>query len=250
MKNKFIQYAINTNRLNERLKFNKKFQNNKFSNWVKNKLGTISKKENILDLGCGNGEQSFYFAKKNTKGNLYSVDLSKESIVFLKNKIKRKNFFPLCMNMDKIEILKNNFFTLINSCYSFYYSKNINKLFFKCYSLLKKDGKLIVTTPMAPHAIVNLAKKVHPVDKKVLDSLILYKKIIKLMKVKKMKIKIFYFNSLITIKNHSDLYNFYKNSTFYNEQFKLVLLKKMENIFKKKSLFLHKKKSCMIIGTK
>ena len=66
MKNKFIQYAINTNRLNERLKFNKKFQNNKFSNWVKNKLGTISKKENILDLGCGNGEQSFYFAKKNT----------------------------------------------------------------------------------------------------------------------------------------------------------------------------------------
>jgi len=250
MKNKFIRYAINTNKLNERLKFNKKFQNNKFSNWIKNKLGTISKKENILDLGCGNGEQSFYFAKKNTKGNLYSVDLSKENIIYLKNKIKRKNFFPLCMNMDKIEILKNNFFTLINSCYSFYYSKNVNKLFLKCYSLLKRDGKLIVTSPMAPHAIVNLAKKFHPVDKKVLDSLILYKKIIKLMKAKKMKVKIFYFNSFISIKNPSDLYNFYKNSTFYNEQFKLVLLKKMKNIFKKKSVFLHKKKSCMIIGKK
>jgi|LakMenEpi03Aug12_release.lakeMendotaPanAssembly.Ray.scaffolds.fasta_scaffold127143_2 SAM-dependent methyltransferase len=250
MKKYFLQYSVDAKKLNARLKFNRKFQNNKFSDWIKKRLGKISKNDNILDLGCGNGAQSFYFAKKNTEGKLYSIDLSKESISYLKNKILRKNFFPLCMDMNNISIKKTNFFDIINSCYSFYYARNAKKLFSKCYSLLRENGKLIVTTPMAPHFIVDLAKKVHPINKKVTDSLLIYKKIIKEMDYKKMKVRIFYFNSYMSVKNYYDLFKFYENSTFYNKKFKLILLKKMKNMFKNKKVYSFKKKSCMIVGIK
>ena len=250
MKKNFLRYSIDNKKLNARLKFNKKFQNNKFSICVKKRLGKISKKDNILDLGCGNGAQTFYFAKKNIEGELYSIDISKESISYLKNKILRKNFFPLCMDMNNISIKKTNFFNIINSCYSFYYARNTKKLFSKCYSLLRENGKLIITTPMPPHFVIDLAKKVHPISKKITNSLIIYKKVIKEMKYKKMKVRIFYFNSNMRVKNYYDLFKFYENSTFYNQKFKLLFLKKIKNMFKNKKVISFKKKTCIIVGTK
>ena len=61
----------------------------------------IKKGESILELGCGNGRDSFYFAKKGF--HVFAIDQSKIVI----NRIKKKNINPKFICKDIQEIEKN-----------------------------------------------------------------------------------------------------------------------------------------------
>ena len=53
-------------------------------------LNDISPHSTLLDLGCGNGKNTFWFAKNGF--NSYGIDFSKSAITFAKNKIKDTHF--------------------------------------------------------------------------------------------------------------------------------------------------------------
>jgi len=80
----------------------------------------INQSEPILELGCGNGRDSFYFAKHGIK--VYSLDQS-EIVV---NRIKGQNINPhfLC---EDITIFAKNFNFNVKHCYARFFFHALNE---------------------------------------------------------------------------------------------------------------------------
>ena len=98
----------------------------------------IKKGESILELGCGNGRDSFHFAKKGF--HVFAIDQSKIVI----NRIKKKNINPkfICKDIQKLE---KNFKFKINHCYARFFLHALNeneenKVIESVANLLPKNG--------------------------------------------------------------------------------------------------------------
>ena len=98
----------------------------------------MKKGESILELGCGNGRDSFYFAKKGF--HVFAIDQSKIVI----NRIKKKNINPkfICKDIQKLE---KNFKFKINHCYARFFLHALNeneenKVIESVAKLLPKNG--------------------------------------------------------------------------------------------------------------
>ena len=92
---------------------NKEFQKpSNFAKFVKKKI--INKKTKLLEIGCGDGRDSFYFFKYSKK--IYSIDKSKIVIkknIEIVNKRKIKNLFFNRININSSQFLKLKNFNLI-----------------------------------------------------------------------------------------------------------------------------------------
>ena len=98
----------------------------------------MKKGESILELGCGNGRDSFYFAKKGF--HVFAIDQSKIVI----NRIKKKNINPKFICKD-IQELEKNFKFKINHCYARFFLHALNeneesKVIESVANLLPKNG--------------------------------------------------------------------------------------------------------------
>ena len=80
----------------------------------------IDKPSAILELGCGNGRDSFYFAENGLQ--VYALDQS-EIII---NQIKRNNINPffICENIEKII---DNFNYKVSNCYARFFLHALNE---------------------------------------------------------------------------------------------------------------------------
>ena len=113
-----------------------------FANFVNNKFLSKSKK-NFLEIGCGDGRDSFYFAKNFFK--VYAFDISKEVIESnIKNNKTRKyniNFFPFSISQayNKKFPLKFDYIYLRFVLHAIN-EKNENILFKFFKKNLKKNG--------------------------------------------------------------------------------------------------------------
>ena len=74
-------------------------------------INFIRQGESILELGCGNGRDSFYFANNGIR--VIAVDQSKNII----NRIKKENVNPTFLCMDIADI-QENFNYKVNHCYA------------------------------------------------------------------------------------------------------------------------------------
>ncbi len=102
--------------------------------------------KNILDLGCGEGRDSIFFAREGLK--ITSVDFSEKARLSFKERVKKEHL------EEKIEILekdileisdfKENSFDVVYAHLSLHYfiDKKTTKLFSEIYRILKKGGLL------------------------------------------------------------------------------------------------------------
>ena len=100
--------------------------------------GLIKKGDSILELGCGNGRDSFYFAKKGFQ--VFAIDQSKIVI----NRIKKKNINPKFICKD-IQELEKTFKFEIDHCYARFFLHALNeneenRVIKSVAKLLPKDG--------------------------------------------------------------------------------------------------------------
>jgi len=79
--------------------------NDKELNPIKDSLTSSSE---ILDLGCGAGRNSIYFAEENVR--VTSVDVDKTSLMYLNYKSKANNLNLSIANDDVLEYLRKNQF--------------------------------------------------------------------------------------------------------------------------------------------
>lgn len=115
---------------------------NKADGEVKEIVERIKPKSKILDLGCGNGKNSFYLEKKGFQ--VYGIDLSETAIKEAKDKTKNKKNF-IVGNALKLPY-KDDFFDAILDigCYHSIKYKDREKYLSEVDRVLKKDGKLFL----------------------------------------------------------------------------------------------------------
>lgn len=110
------------------------------------KLVKIIPKTNLLDIGCGSGEQSLLFAEKGA--DVISVDISEEMILHLKKKIPQNLSGSITTKVSDIENLyidEKMDYILCNNILD--YLEDINPVVHKLRTFLSENGTLIVTIP-------------------------------------------------------------------------------------------------------
>ena len=114
-------------------------------------LNTNSKRDEILDFGCGGGVP-LVLLKMAGYNNVYGVDLKTLDI----NKVKKQNYFVDLFNFNKnifseLHNGKTNFdnekFDIIISLQVLEHVKNFEEYYDEVTRLLKKNGKLILIFP-------------------------------------------------------------------------------------------------------
>lgn len=103
-------------------------------------------KSRFLDLGCGRGRHSIFFAKHGFE--VYATDISESGIEILKEKAKLQN---LNINAEVCDMhnlpYSNEFFNCMLAFHVIYHTnrEGIRRVISEIYRVLKKDGECFLT---------------------------------------------------------------------------------------------------------
>lgn len=105
-------------------------------------LGDL-KGRKLLDLGCGGGQTSVFFAKKGAV--VTGVDFSKKQIEFAKALAKSKKTKILFQqsNIEDLSLFKNYSYDLVNSSHTIHYVEDLQKCFNEVFRVIKPGGKFV-----------------------------------------------------------------------------------------------------------
>lgn len=119
------------------------------------------KHKTLLDLGCGNGRDSLYFARKGLR--VTAADWSKSGLDQLQKLVEQTTIANLEVTQQDISKLtfKPNSFDVIYAHLSLHYfdDKTTKKIFDKLYGVLKKDGLLFVKCKSTDDALYGRGRK-------------------------------------------------------------------------------------------
>ncbi len=105
-------------------------------------MGNVKEKK-LLDLGCGSGETSVFFAKEGAI--VTGVDISDEQIKMAKelaNKEKVKVLF-IRGKMENLSLIKNNNYDIINSSHAIHYVEKLQPFFKEIFRILRPEGRFV-----------------------------------------------------------------------------------------------------------
>jgi len=142
--NYFMNYGLWDDTHNTLIKANQNL-----ANFVFDKTQLVNKKNmNILDVGCGYGEQDIEWSKQIDKTcKLKAIDISEEQIY---SAMKKNNdvTFDICDAMYIDLKYKNELFDVIISLESAFHYSDRPRFFKNVNTLLKKDGRFVITDIM------------------------------------------------------------------------------------------------------
>ena len=153
-----MKKKINENYWN---KFYKKFTINIPSSFAKFVVKRINLSDKILDVGCGNGRDTFFFLKHGFK----TTGIDKSQIVIKKNNAKLKNFFykiDICSKKLNLSFLKKK---KISKIYARFFIHAINKqqqLFFfaNIRKILSKNTQIFLEFRTSKDPMKKYGKKI------------------------------------------------------------------------------------------
>lgn len=105
-------------------------------------LGDLKDKK-LLDLGCGGGQTSIFFA---TQGAVVTgIDFSKRQTDFAEDAARKEKIKVefLQVNIEDLSMFEDRSFDLVNSSHVIHYVKNIKKCFSGIFRVLKPWGKFV-----------------------------------------------------------------------------------------------------------
>lgn len=114
--------------------------------WAISKLNLDENKElNILDIGCGGGQNLLNLSTKFKNSTLFGIDHSPTSINLSSQTCKdiKKRVFLEVSDVHKMSFSDNKF-NLITAFETLYFWKNLNIAFNEIKRVLKKDGKFMI----------------------------------------------------------------------------------------------------------
>ena len=150
-------------------KFYEKFNVKKASNFAKYiyRKNFISNKSKILEIGCGNGRDTFYFLKKNIK--TIAIDKSFKAI---KNNKKKIDHVFFCNDISKIDLKNIKFYKKYkcNLVYARFFLHTLNfrseKFFFNfCEKILPRNGKILLEFRTIKDPLISKGKKISPTER-------------------------------------------------------------------------------------
>lgn len=139
MVNSYDDEKVFNNYLNTRTDANSK-HNKTLKDNLKDIIGNVENKT-ILDLGCGIGEFSRYFAENGAK-KVVGIDISKRVLEYAKQNNYSKNIEYINLDIDNLSTMTQKF-DLVFSDIVFNYIEDFNKLMHDISNLLEDNGVLI-----------------------------------------------------------------------------------------------------------
>ncbi|MBT5400423.1 class I SAM-dependent methyltransferase [bacterium] len=140
--------------LDSRINAHSNFSNFNLHDWISLKFN-IKKGDNILDIGCGNGNYTeLFFSKTLDNGIIYGLDKNEDLINDANNRhgdLSKKIFFKVA-DYDLISDI-NTSFDWIFSIYSLYYTANSKALIDKLKRMLSNNGKFVIIGPASQNAL-------------------------------------------------------------------------------------------------
>ena len=241
--------------LTNRLNLNAKYSKFDFHSWVRKSYCLIPGMD-ILDVGCGNGAQIFDFINIiGSDGSISGLDISKESIEEIKQKsVKYKNIDVIADDMNNLKnIIKNQFkikrYDLAHATYALAYAADPIGILDSMRLSLKKTGRLIITSPIDPNSLRELAKKLgKPLPK--YDSIGRFPKEIlePYFRSYFYNVKIEITKNVLAITNSEDVINFYRNTGYHDSEIEIEITKYAKLEIERKGFFGFEKNNFMIIG--
>lgn len=228
MDNEYFKNSVDSNKLNNRLGYNKKTQKINFTNWLFSKYNLNNNLNQILDLGCGTGSQTDYFLR--TLGNscqVLSIDASEESISALPY---HKNLDKFCVNFDDTEkldqVLDGKKFDLINCTYAIYYSIDPIALIKRLtHNHLAESGKIYIAGPTWPHELYTLVTNQFGEDTKITKTINFMGTELQLYLKKEVSMfETHQLNNVSEFKDFSELASFVLNTTYGSKISKVDLV--------------------------
>ncbi len=151
--------------LRTRLDLNQRYSRFDFHQWVFDRYG-FAPGMDVLDVGCGNGAQAMRALEiVGRNGSVSALDLSRESIDELKSKAQGyPNLEAHVADMADLEPLlrtrlRIKTYDLAHSTYALGYALQPIPVLDAMRRALKAGGRLIVTTPIDPNSLRELAKR-------------------------------------------------------------------------------------------
>ena len=148
-----IDFKEDEKSLENRIKIHDLYGSANIDDWMLEQTN-VKKDEVILDLGCGDGKQSFALSKYldlNYKENNYKIVGMDEHADLISNAMNKntneKIKFKIGSFDDKFPFPDNSF-DLIVSCFAIYYAENIEETLSEIKRVLKKKGRIFFTGPM------------------------------------------------------------------------------------------------------
>ncbi len=141
---KIGQFDTDLDALFTRVNSHKNFGSFDINKWIFSQL-SIEKNNEILDLGCGFGNQTLELLKLECK--VTAIDANSDSLDYLKNFSKSSTLKTIHSEFDSLEKLPSQFFDNVISSYSFYYANNYDELLKNIYQSMKKGAKIFVCGP-------------------------------------------------------------------------------------------------------
>jgi len=158
---------VDKEKLAKRIAIHEKHSEYEINDWIF-EIVKIKDKDSVLDVGCGTGKQLIPISE-NTNGLVVGVDLSKESLDTISEKIDKPNVKLKHSSMEnmyrKLKVFPK--FDIIISCFAIYYSVNPEKTLLELKALLKDDGRLFLCGPSINNnkELLDLHSKITPLPK-------------------------------------------------------------------------------------
>ena len=100
----------------------------------------IKPNDTVVELGCGQGSNLLYLAKRHKDANFIGIDLLKLRF----NKKKYPNVKSYCQDYTDISNIPDNSVDVVYAIETIVHNKNKDKVFNEVSRILKKDGILII----------------------------------------------------------------------------------------------------------
>lgn len=247
--------AVSTGSLNTRIGINRKYQSKNFEQWLFKRLNIIPG-EHILDIGCGTGAQSLRFLDAiGDAGSVSALDLSRSSVeqlITASGEDSRLTAVAEDMaNLD--EVIKKDFgerkYTLAHSSYALYYSPARMDVLRVMAESIYEFGRLAIFTPVSPHGMVDIASKFSQIPAPVLESLEFGPNVLEpAFRSMFFEVEVYYFQSEMRVTSLADFMEFYKATTYFNQDAMMDVSRYAEEKIAKDGAVVYEKNGYLIVG--
>ncbi len=215
--------ATSSASLSGRLDSNQKYQSLDFKAWLFERIDAPEGGA-VLDVGCGTGAQAFEFARRvGPTGTVCGVDLSTESIAGINaSPEKGDNLVAVAGSMDELAtIIAEQFpvkrFDVAHSAYALYYADDPRRVLETMREALVPGGTLYVSAPVAPHGMVEFARRFSTIPAPAEASLKFAPEILEpFARERLVDVRVDRFVNALTLPTLDEVMSFYRKTTYYS----------------------------------